>query len=128
MKTYFVKSDSDIKCSRFGSHFIDENWHGTGNKYSIYLNNEDNLSELSMQISGLHPYDDAEYAWARVERFNPTVAQIIKNGKFLSSVKMDEYNETEWENKDEYINEFIDRIIYELETVNKDVEPKIMRF
>ena len=127
-KTYIVKGSADIKCSRFGTHYIEENWHGTGQKYSIYLNNEDNPDEISMQISGIHPYDDAEYAFARVESFRPNVAQIIKNGSFLSSVKMQPYNEEDWEDVNEYVNDFIDRVIAELERVNEDVEPKIMHF
>lgn len=130
MKRYISKPDASIQCSRFSNHVILKNHHflDPGCSYSIYIDNEDDLSKLSLQVSELHPYDDAIYAFARVEQNNPTLAQIIKNGKFLSSVKMPEYDDESWEDPQEYIDEFIDRIIYELHEVNKDVKPKIMHF
>ncbi len=130
MTTYIVKADSSIQCSRFGNHHIIQDHHllDPGCSYSVYTNNEDDPTKLSIQVSELHPYDDAVYAFARVESFRPNVAQIIKNGSFISSVTMPEYDEDDWETPQEYVDEFIDRIFYELHRVNKDVEPKIMRF
>lgn len=130
MTRFVTKPGYDIKCSRFSNHTILKDHHlaNPGCSYSIYTDNEDDPSQLSMQISELHPYDDAVYAFARVEKFKPNVAQIIKNGDFLASVKMPVYDEEDWESPLEYVDEFIDKIIYQLHRVNKDVEPKIMRF
>lgn len=130
MKRVLTSSLKSIKAdSRFGTRYTVNNWHGLrGHNYSVRVYNEDDPSRLQLQISGLHPYDDADYAWARVESFRPTLAQIIKNGAFLSSVNMQCYEEEDWESSDEYVDEFIDRIIAELEVVNKDVKPKIMKF
>lgn len=130
MKKYIAKPDIDIKCAKFSNHIILKDHHlaNPGCSYSIYIDNEDDPTKLSLQVSELHPYDDAVYAFARVEQFKPNVAQIIKNGKFLSSVSMPKYNDEDWEDPQEYVDDFIDKIIYELHRVNKDVQPKIMHF
>lgn len=115
--------------SRFGVNQVIKNWHGKPNhNYMVRLGGEDSIDTLSIQISGLHPYDDAEYAYARVESGQPTLANIIKDGRFLATVSMEYYDPEDWEDLNEYINEFVDRIIAKLEEVNKDVQPKIMHF
>ena len=130
MKRVVTSSSKSIKAdSRFGTEYTVTSWHGLKcHDYFIRVYNEDDPSQLQLQISGIHPYDDASYAWARVESFRPTFAQIIQNGRRLSSVSMPSYVEEDWENFDEYVDEFVDRIIAELEEVNKDVQPKIMHF
>lgn len=130
MKRVITSSLKSIKsASQFGVQYTLNNWHNkSGHNYFVRVRNEDDPLRLQLQISGLHPYDDAEYAWARVESFRPNLAQIIKNGKFLSSVEMEEYEEGDWETPESYIDAFVDRIIEELEEANKDVEPQIIKF
>lgn len=130
MKRLITSSRNTITSnSRFGSKYIINDWNNQkGHNYSVKVYNEDDPSQLQIKVAGLHPYDDAYYAWARVESFNPTVAQIINNGEFLASVKMEPYDAQKWSSTQDYVDEFVDNIIAELENVNKDVEPKLIHF
>lgn len=122
MKRY-IKSGS----SPWGGTYVMKNWHGLKfHDYAIRYANVENPEELTLSISGIHPYDDAEYAWARVETSKPNVANIYKNGSLLATVNMPVYDPEEWEYPEEYVDDFIDRIIIKLEHVNKDVKPKMM--
>lgn len=100
-----------------------------GQKFSVYTMNEDYPANFQCQITEIHPYDLAEYAWAKKD--SPATATVYKNGKKLGYIEVRDWDEYE-ENEDnpspeKYIKEITDYICKELRSYNRKVEPKIDR-
>lgn len=74
----------------------------------------------AVQITEIHPYDDAEYAWARM--IGPQVT-FIRDGKILDKMTMAEYDDEYYDTFDEYLDDTFDAIAVELRHFNKDVKP-----
>lgn len=94
-------------------------------KYSVYSANADSPEKLLLQVSELHPYDNAEYAWAKKDA--PNSFKIIRSGKILRSVQIPEWDEDKYEDGTEYFNEIVDRICIELSRENAKTSPRIDR-
>lgn len=92
-------------------------------RFSVHYAYDNNPDLFQCAVSEIHPYDLAEYAWAKKDR--PTSAAIIKNGKRISWIDLPEYDEDAYETADEYIDEVIDRMCVALRRANKGVQPQI---
>ena len=89
---------------------------------------EFNGKYIICQIREIHPYDDAEYAWAKFDGQN---AIYIKNGKQVLFYDMQEYyyegdGDDVYESFEEYMNDVIDTICVQLLRLNEDVEPRMV--
>ena len=81
----------------------------------------DNNLIRKAQITLIHPYDDAEYSWAKVEGPQAT---FIRDGKVLDRMTIWEYDEDDYENGfDEYVGEVLDTIATTLIDFDRDIEP-----
>lgn len=97
--------------------------------FAVYIN-EDGPYEgaFAAQISEIHPYDDAEYTWAKID-FNGRVL-YYRNGKLVDKSQLwsydpDDYEEQEFDTSavDQYINDCLDSIATDLLQMNRDVKP-----
>lgn len=99
-----------------------------GQKFSVYTKYEDSPENFQCQISEIHPYDDADYAWCKKD--SPNSATVYKNGKKYGYIEVrdwDEYEESEPSpSDDKYIKEITDYICRQLRVINKDVKPVIV--
>ena len=94
-------------------------------KYSIYFKNADDPANFQCQVSEIHPYDMAEYAWARKD--GPASASIIKNRKVINTIDVPEYDEDNYEEDSEYLNDVIFDMCKALRDTNARVKPVIDR-
>ena len=87
-----------------------------------------------LQISEIHPYDDADYAWAIYDAAdNPNYACIVRNGKTEDRIAIspwadnEEYYEEYYDADsalDQYRDEVIIQLVYALRESNEDVKPR----
>ena len=94
-------------------------------KYGIDMYNDD-TKYLKFQISPIHPYDDADYTWARCGYIGGNLVQFIFKGKVVDRMQLWSYDEEDYEDEDEYIREVIDAVCTELNHFNADVEPRMV--
>lgn len=107
-----------VKASQYNSYFTIN--HGK-QKFSVHINTDGPYpGSFAAQVSEIHPYDDAEYAWAKVE-FNG-LTKFIKEGKIIDKMQLPTYEEDDYESVGEYADEMLDSIAVELMNINKDVE------
>ncbi len=92
-----------------------------GQRFGVHLYDENPL-EPKFQISEIHPYDDAEYTWARCGFKGCAYVEFINSGKIIDGMQWNYYDEEDYEDPTEYINEIIDQTCVELLAFNKDVE------
>ena len=107
-----------IKAATQYDHYMTYN-HGR-QKFGVHYSDPNRFGDMQAQVSEIHPYNEAEYAWAKIE--GPTV-KFIKNGKVVDRMNLGTYEEDEWENLDEFIDSQIDTIAVALMDMNKDVKP-----
>lgn len=97
-------------------------------KFSVHIN-EDGPYEgaFAAQITEIHPYDDADYAWAKIG-FNGQV-KFIQNGKVIDTMQLPVYEPEDYEeyypnaDVDAYIDDMLDSVAVELLQINKNVKP-----
>jgi len=94
-------------------------------KFSIYMYNDD-VNNLKFQISTINPYDDADYAWARCGYKGTNYVQFIKGGKVVDGMQLNYYEDEDYEDENEYLNEVIDSVCVELNSMNSSIKPKII--
>lgn len=92
-------------------------------KFSVSYSDPAASGDMFAQITQLHPYDDADYAWAKIE--GPQV-RFIRDGKTIDRMTLPAYEEEDWESIDEFIDDTIDSICVELMNLDKDTEPRMM--
>lgn len=92
--------------------------------FSVHIYDSDPI-HLKFQVSEIHPYDLAKYAWARCGYKGALYVEFIKNGKVIDSMQMHYYDEEDYEDETEYVNDIIDRVCVELADMNSTVEPII---
>lgn len=99
------------------------NWHGTA-KYFVRFDKESStVDNFVIQISKVSPYDDADYVWAEV---NQAQGLFIQDGKVIDKMMMWTYEDEWFESEDEFFDNVIDTVIYELEEYNSEIDPKII--
>ena len=76
------------------------------------------------QVTEIHPYDEAEYTWARIGH-RPGVIEYIRNGKVIT--KSYYMTAEDWDlDTSEWLQTVIDIAIENLLDINKDVEPRMV--
>ena len=95
-------------------------------KFSVHISYDGPYEgSFAAQISEVHPYDDAEYAWARIG-FNGST-DFIKDGKIIDKMQLPTYEDDDlYENVEEYYSDMLDSVAVELMNINKDVKPRMM--
>ena len=79
---------------------------------------------ISGQVSRIAAYDDADYYWAKVEG-NGQV-KFIHDGKVVDKMQMWSYDEEDYENIDDYINDIVSTIADDLDQYNDEITPRMM--
>lgn len=95
----------------------------SGQDFSVYMYDENDPIAVRFSISEIHPYDDAEYTWARYDNL---VVEFIKGGKVIDKMHMHDYDEDYYETVDEYVADLLDSTAVELIEMNKYVKPRIV--
>lgn len=112
-----------MKASSYDSHCVIE--HGR-NRFSVYMDDvpTDQFTFLPprFQMSELHPYDDADYAWAKFDGGN---VKFYRSGKLIDQMAIHEYEEDDYEDYDEYVSDILDSVAVTLRELNTDVKPRI---
>lgn len=121
---------NEVSTTRSGyDHRFEFNCSTCNTNYSGYLGNIDFPHSLKMQLSSVHPYDDADYVWAKLEN---GYIRYIKSGKTLSTSKVDKFPFDEDDPKFDFndINNYIESIAYKIATVlddyNQSIKPKMV--
>ena len=117
-----IKSSTTVQASTAKDY--DEHttlFHGR-QKFSVYLKNSDSPM-FSASVSEIHPYDEAEYTWAKLSS-NGSVA-FYNNGKLVDRMQMHAYDEEDYEDVNEYVNDILDTIMVALMDYNSSVTPRI---
>lgn len=114
---------------------------GSGNRYDNHLNiyykkqkfhvnidfydsNADVFRMPRFAIQEVHPYDDAEYTWAKKDDTNSNRVMYIRNGKVVDTSTLWSYEPDDYENDpDDYVSDILDNIAAELYDMNQDVKP-----
>ena len=73
------------------------------------------------QISEIHPYDDADYVWAKINA-NGRI-DYIKNGRVIDRAQLPDYIEEDYEDVNEYYNEMIDMVAVDIMDMNRSIKP-----
>lgn len=124
-----------IKSSASASANADLNLYDTfklGKKrFSVHYNNIDNgpaadpvcmLRQFEATISEIHPYDDADYAWARLGK---GVVDYYRSNKHIDKSYYGTSDDMDVENE-----EWCDAVLYgvaeNLADLNRDVEPRMI--
>ena len=123
MKRVIKASSND----EFLSKLIDyQTYTRNRQKFAIHQNEPTNPNDWKATISEIHPYDDAEYVWARVGKRGTLNVEFIQNGKVIDTMQLHYYEPDEYEREEEFWDEVTDMICLELRTFNKDVEPRMI--
>ena len=91
-------------------------------KFSIHQNFPKDPNNLKADISEVHPYDEADYAWARIGSKGHMQVQFIRNGKVFDTMQFAYFDE-DYHDPEAYINDVINTVCEDLLDFNKDVEP-----
>lgn len=81
------------------------------------------LSDYEAQITEIHPYDDADYYWAKI---HGNIADFIQGHKVKSSMTLPVYVDEDYEDEVEYLDTIIDIVCRELRKLNKNISPRMM--
>lgn len=99
-----------------------------GVKFSVYTKYVDDPDNFQCQISEIHPYDDADYAF--VYKNSPADATVYKNGKPYGHIEVREWDDEAVEeyrgNTDKFVRDIINYLCTELRKFNRDVEPRMI--
>lgn len=106
-----------------------------GKRFSVKYNSVDTspnadpmkmLRTFKAQVSEIHPYDEAEYVWARIGQ-RPGIIEYIQNG---SIVDVSYYMTSEdWDVENiEWCDTVIDTAIENLIELNKNVQPRMSHY
>ena len=100
-------------------------------RFAVHYNNIDNsptadpmsmLRQFKAQVSEIHPYDDADYAWADLSK---GVVNYYRSNKRIDTSYYGTSDDMDVENE-----EWCDAVLYavaeNLTDLNRDVEPRMM--
>ena len=110
-----------VKSSTQYPHYMSYNYGR--HKFAIHYTDPNGAGDMKAQISSVHPYDDADYTWAKI-----TGPQVIfyRDGKEIDRMTLPAYDPEDYESLDEYIDETIDSICAELINFDKDIQLRMM--
>lgn len=123
MKRYIRSSQTPKYKHEYTDHMV---YTWGPRKYSVYFKNADDPENFQCQVSEIHPYDDAKYTWAKKD--SPAGATLYRNKKLVDTIAVKEYDEDDYEDENEYINDVIVDICRALKEANKDVEPRMVHY
>ena len=115
MKRYIKANNANY----YDQHFVLN--HGK-HRFSIYIKNSDSPF-FEASISEIHPYDFAEYTWAKILR-NGQV-EYRRGSKVIDKMQLCDYDEEYYESIDDYINDCIDNVMVDIINFDKNVESMI---
>lgn len=96
-------------------------------KFAIHSNSAyGDPNDFKAQITEIHPYDDADYAWARIGARGAMEVEFIKDGRILEKMQLHYYDDEDYENLEQYFDDIIDTVCVELRSFNKYVKPKMI--
>ncbi len=124
MKRRIYSSVPDPKESRNGDYMT---FTVGRQRFGIHMYNDDPL-QPKFQVSEIHPYNDADYAWARCGYLGHAYVQFIKNGKKIDGMQLNGYDESEYESEYDYITDIVNQTCEVLLEINKDVEPRMVHW
>lgn len=116
-----IRSSTTINATSSNDFDNRQTYTKNGTRYSVYLKNEDNPDQLMFNISEIHPYDDADYAWAM--KVSPLQVNIIRDGNIISAFDLPEWDWDMYEDENEYITEVVDITCDKLANANKRIKP-----
>lgn len=124
-----IKKRSDyVNCSSTNDYTDHYNVKYDNVKFSVYTKYGDDPEKFQCQISELHPYDDASYAW--VKKNSPIDAIVYKNGKPYGHIEVRDWDddaEQEYRgNTTKFISDMVQHLCQELRKFNKDVKPEMV--
>ncbi len=118
-----LRPSSAILSSESGDYMNHYTYTRSGQRFSVNDNNPSNPDWFQFIMSELHPYDDADYAWAKKD--SPVELKIIKSGQVQSRIPLPEWDYDSYEDEDEYYGTLIDIAAVALLEANRDVQPMI---
>lgn len=80
------------------------------------------------QMSEIHPYDDAEYAWCKRSEKLSNQVEFYRSGKFLDVMYIWAYEPDDYESYDAYVDDVLDDVAVTLRDLNKDVKPVMVHY
>lgn len=111
-----------VRASQYNSYFTIQHGH---KKFSVHINTDGPYpGSFAAQVSEIHPYDDANYAWAKVD-FNGQV-KFIQDGKIIDKMQLPTYEEDDYESITDYADDMLDSVAVELSNINKSVDPRMI--
>lgn len=127
----WIKSSQTISATTADDYDRYFTYNRGGQKFSGYIKYEDDPDNLQFTLSEVHPYDDAEYTWAKKD--SPVEIKLIKDGHIVGSLKQSaldfpEYDEEDYESPEEYVDTVIDITANVLRQMNRDIEPRMMHW
>ena len=121
MKRYIKSSDN------FNSELTEYFTFNHGRQeFSCHAINTDTLADADLfraTVSEIHPYNDAEYAWAQIGKIQPLHVRYIREGKVIDVGMLPDYNDEAYESEQEYYDAILDKVAIRLLELNKDVKP-----
>lgn len=97
-------------------------------QFGVHINDDGPYEgSFAASISEIHPYDDAEYTWAKIGFNGQTI--FYRNGKVVDKMQLASYEPDDYEEYyegaavDTYINDCLDTVATELLQMNRDVKP-----
>ena len=114
-----VASNSTATQSDYYDRYFTYNYGGQ--KFSGYIKYEDEPWNLQFTLSEIHPYDDAEYCWAKKDR--PNSVSVFQKGYRVTSIDVPEYDEDIYKNENEYVDSVIDWTCKCLREMNSRIKP-----
>ena len=112
-------SNESITSSTSDSEYM--TYNRGGKRFGVHIYSDDPLYP-AFDVSEIHPYDNAEYAWARCGEQGAACVEFIQNGKVIDKMQWHTYDEEDYEYPDEYLDEMIDQTCIELSNLNEDVK------
>lgn len=110
-----------IKASEYEDRMV---FTRSGTRYAVYMNDcSEKQPVCKFKMAGIHPYDDADYAWAVCDG---AVVNYYRGQRKIGSNVVMQYDPDDYEEYSEYIYELVDSTAVTLRDYNKDVKPKII--
>lgn len=102
----------------------------TSYSVSVYYTYED--VNYDIYVSEIHPYDDAEYAWAYAKdvEYRPRTMNICRGNKKIDTIYLDDYDldQSGFESPEDFYNHIGYIVTSYLRDYNKDVEPRMVHY
>ena len=106
------------------------NYSRSGKRFSVRLSDCDERNPVcEFQITEIHPYDDADYAWAkcdgRVIKYYRNNIRSRRN-ELIGLINIPKYDPDRYDDYNEYVTNLVDIAAIDLIHHNKHVIPKMI--